>query len=109
MASMCLAIPSQIVESDGTRAVIDVCGARREVSLLLLPEEVGPGDYVLVHAGFAMQKIDPEAAEESLRFFGALVDAGREEGENPADVGVEMREILQRGTISWDKRPPSGS
>lgn len=102
---MCLAIPSKIITADGFRALVDVCGARREVSLMLLPEEVAPGDYVLVHAGFAMQKLDPEAAAESLRFFGALVDAGREEGEGPAEVDDEMREILRRGTIEWEQGP----
>jgi len=48
---------------------IDVSGVRREVSLLLLPEEVTLGDFVLVHAGFAIQKIDREAAEEALKLI----------------------------------------
>jgi hydrogenase expression/formation protein HypC len=99
---MCLAIPSKLVEIHDISAVVDVCGARREVSLLLLPDEVAPGDYVLVHAGFAMQKVDQDIAEQSLRFFGALVDAGRD-GELPAEIDDEMREILKRGTIAWGR------
>jgi hydrogenase expression/formation protein HypC len=99
---MCLAIPSKVVSIDGMSAVVDVCGARREANVMLLPEEVIPGDYVLVHAGFAMQKVDRDTAEQSLQFFARLVDAGRD-----ADglVDDEMAEILRRGTISWDGNP----
>ncbi len=63
---MCLAIPSKIVEIEGVMATVDVMGARRKVSLMLLPEEAEVGDFVIVHAGFAIQKIDREAARESL-------------------------------------------
>ena len=99
---MCLAIPSKIVEKKGLTATVDVCGARREVNLMLLPEEVEVGEYVLVHAGFAMQKVDREAARSSLEFFGRLVEAERARGEGggPED---EMAEVLRRGTISWER------
>jgi hydrogenase expression/formation protein HypC len=66
---MCLAIPSKVVEIRDKMATIDVSGVRREVSLLLLPEEATLGDYVLVHAGFAIQKIDREAAEEAMKLI----------------------------------------
>ena len=66
---MCLAIPSEIVAIREKMATVDVSGIRREVSLLLLPEEPSVGDYVLVHAGFAIHKIDKEAAEETLKLF----------------------------------------
>ena len=66
---MCLAIPSEIVEVRDKMATIDVAGIRREVSLLLLPEEVSIGDFVLVHAGFAIHKMDQEAAGEALKLF----------------------------------------
>lgn len=66
---MCLAIPSEIVALRDKMATIDVSGIRREVSLLLLPEEAALGDYVLVHAGFAIQKIDREAAEDALNLL----------------------------------------
>ena len=62
---MCLAIPSQIVKISNGMAVIDVDGVRRDASLLLL-EDAAVGDYVIVHAGFAIQKIDEAAALESL-------------------------------------------
>jgi hydrogenase expression/formation protein HypC len=101
---MCLAIPSRVVSIDGMNAVVDVCGARRAANVMLLPEEVAVGDYVLVHAGFAMQKVDRDTAEQSLQFFSRLVDAGRD---TDGLVDEEMAEILRRGTISWDKTGPS--
>ena len=66
---MCLAIPSKVVEIRDKMATIDLTGVRRDVSLLLLPEEAAVGDYVLVHAGFGIQRIDPEAAEEAMKLI----------------------------------------
>jgi hydrogenase nickel incorporation protein HypA/HybF len=63
MQPMCLAVPSRIISIDDLIATIDVYGARRQVSLMLLPEEPRIGDYVLVHAGFAIQKIEKERLE----------------------------------------------
>ncbi len=62
---MCLAIPSRIVEINDGLGTIDVDGVIRKVSLLLL-EDPQVGDYVIVHAGFAIHKIDEIAALESL-------------------------------------------
>lgn len=66
---MCLAVPFEIVALKDKIATVDVSGIRREVSLLLLPEEAAVGDYVLVHAGFAIQKIDRQAAEDALKLI----------------------------------------
>ncbi len=80
---MCLAVPSKILEINNLLALVEVYGARREVSLVLLPEEVGEGDYVLVHAGFALKKIDQEAANESLKLLREYAEAlAREEAIN---------------------------
>jgi hydrogenase expression/formation protein HypC len=65
---MCLAIPSRIIEIDNGTAVVDVEGIRRETSLLLL-ENPRVGDYVIVHAGFAIHTIDEEEARETLRIL----------------------------------------
>ena len=72
---MCIAIPSRIVTIGDMTATVDVYGARREVSLLLLPEDAKIDDYVLVHAGFAIQKIDSEAAAEALKLIKEIIDA----------------------------------
>jgi len=77
---MCLAIPSEIVEVKDKMAIIDVAGIRREVSLLLLPEEAAIGDFVLVHAGFAIHKIDKEAAEEALKLIKEATECELEDG-----------------------------
>ena len=71
---MCLAIPSKIIEIDNFRAMVDVFGARREINLMLMPEEVGIGDFVLVHAGFAIQKVEQESAYESLKVISAIIE-----------------------------------
>lgn len=65
---MCLAIPSKIVEIVEGMATIDVDGVQRKTSLLLV-EDARVGDYVIVHAGFALHKIDEAAAMESLRIL----------------------------------------
>ena len=82
---MCLAIPSKIIKVDNHMAVIDVDGVRRECSLLLV-EDAREGDYVIVHAGFAISKIDEDAALETLallREAAALMDAGGDGGNGP--------------------------
>jgi hydrogenase expression/formation protein HypC len=60
---MCLAVPARIVELDGTRATISVDGALRDVDVSLV-DEARLGDYVLVHAGFAIHKWDRSEVEE---------------------------------------------
>ena len=65
---MCLAIPSKIVEKNGNLAVIDVDGVRREANLMLL-EDSEVGDWVIVHAGFAIHKIDEQSALETISFL----------------------------------------
>jgi hydrogenase expression/formation protein HypC len=71
---MCLAIPAKITKIDGNMATIDVGGVTRSASLMLLTE-VAVGDYVIVHAGFAIHKVDPEEAQESLKLLRELATA----------------------------------
>ena len=75
---MCLAIPSKITRIENSMATIDVDGVPREASLLLL-EDAEVGDYVIVPAGFAIQKLDETAALETLNFLkeaAAFVEGG---------------------------------
>ena len=83
---MCLGIPGQIVEihnPDQLRAKVDVDGVRREVSVAIVgiggDEGVAVGDWVLVHVGFAMAKIDEEEARETLSALQALGDLYEQE------------------------------
>jgi hydrogenase expression/formation protein HypC len=69
---MCLAIPAKITKIENQMGTIDMEGTQREVSLLLL-EDAQVGDYVIVHAGFAIHKIDETEAMESLKVLRELV------------------------------------
>ncbi len=66
---MCLGVPMKIVSRDGDMAMAEIDGVSREASLMLLADEVFPGDYIIVHAGFAISKVDEGYAEETLRLM----------------------------------------
>ena len=69
---MCLAIPAQVVElREGDNAVVDLAGVRKEISLALV-ENVALGDYVIVHVGYALNRLDPEEAARTLALFAEL-------------------------------------
>ena len=65
---MCLAIPAKIVNIEDAMGTVDVAGIQKKVSLILL-EDAQVGDYIIVHAGFGIHKIDEQAAMESLRIL----------------------------------------
>lgn len=66
---MCLGVPMRIVSKEGDSVVAEVDGVQKEANVMLLGEEVAVGDYVIVHAGFAISKLDEEYAEETLRLM----------------------------------------
>jgi hydrogenase expression/formation protein HypC len=77
---MCLAIPAKVLEVSGSRARVDFGGGvTREVNVSLL-ERVKVGDYVIVHAGFAIQILDSEEAEKTLKLWEEVLEAGFEGG-----------------------------
>ena len=79
---MCLAVPMRVKTVDGFGAVCEAKGIEREVSLFMLQgEQVAPGDHVLVHVGYAIQKV----SEEDARLTWELLDEG-ELGLEPAQV-----------------------
>jgi hydrogenase expression/formation protein HypC len=65
---MCLAIPAKVVSVEGSSALVVIEDVEYYASLLLL-EGVSPGDFVLLHAGFAIEKLDPEEAAETMRLI----------------------------------------
>ena len=65
---MCLAVPGQVIKVDGTSARVSFSGVERQVQLELVPGVVD-GDWVLVHAGFAIQRIDAQEARETLELL----------------------------------------
>ncbi|AAR33640.1 HypC/HybG/HupF family hydrogenase formation chaperone [Geobacter sulfurreducens] len=66
---MCLGVPMQVVAVGEGEVVAEIDGVRKEASLMLLDEEVRVGDFVIVHAGFAISKLDEEDAQETLRLM----------------------------------------
>lgn len=62
---MCLAIPSKIIKIENSMATIDVEGVQRQASLMLV-DDAQVGDYVIVHAGYAINKLDEKSAQETL-------------------------------------------
>jgi hydrogenase expression/formation protein HypC len=70
---MCLAIPMKIINIEGTIATAEVDGVTRQARLDLLPE-AGIGDFVLIHAGLAISRLDPEDAAETLALLREIAD-----------------------------------
>lgn len=79
---MCLAIPALVVElRDNDLAVVDLAGVRKEISLALV-DEVVVGDYVIVHVGFALSRLDPDEAEKTLALFAEIGELPGNDGDS---------------------------
>ena len=78
---MCLAIPSKVlsIDSEKNTATIETLGVSREASLDLIQEEVQVGEYVLLHIGYVMSKIDTDSALESIELYKQIVQDMDEE------------------------------
>ena len=78
-SSMCLAIPAKIASLDGDgMATVDILGVTRSVSIDLTPQ-AGVGDFVLVHAGFAIEVVDPDYAQETIDLIQEFPDLAGDE------------------------------
>lgn len=81
---MCLSIPSKVEKIDeNNMATVDTMGVKRDISLDLMADDVQIGDYILIHVGFAMNKIDKEEAEQSLRVYEEMVEAMQAQEDSP--------------------------
>ncbi|NCN71445.1 MAG: HypC/HybG/HupF family hydrogenase formation chaperone [Rhodoferax sp.] len=86
---MCLALPARVVELlPKLRAIVDLGGVRKEVSIDLV-DDAQTDDYVIVHVGYAIGKIDPEEAQRTLALFAELSAA-----QNTLQPSQNMREML---------------
>ncbi len=73
---MCLGIPMKVLQIDGFNARCEAKGVEREVSLFMLQdEEVKPGDYVMIHVGYAIQKMTPQEARSAWEIFDQILAA----------------------------------
>lgn len=80
---MCLALPARIAElRENELGIVDLGGVRKEISLALV-EDVQVGDYVIVHVGYALSKLDTEEAEATLRLFAELGELQKDAGSTP--------------------------
>ncbi len=70
---MCLAIPMKVIEIKNSEGIVELGGVQREVNLQLV-EDVNVGDYILIHAGFAIQKLDREEAEKTLSYLRQMAE-----------------------------------
>ncbi|WP_187884180.1 HypC/HybG/HupF family hydrogenase formation chaperone [Helicobacter pylori] len=70
---MCLAIPSKVIAINDNVALLETLGVQREASLDLMGESVKVGDYVLLHIGYVMSKIDEKEALESIELYQEMV------------------------------------
>lgn len=73
---MCLAYPMKVIEVNKNRATVDADGIKREVNIEFL-KKTKVGDYVMVHAGFAIEKFDEKRAKETIEYFKEYKDALR--------------------------------
>ncbi len=74
-SDMCLGVPMKIIRKDGDEIVAEVDGVQKEANVMLLGEDVAVGDYVIVHAGFAISKLDEQYAEETLSLMREVFSA----------------------------------
>lgn len=90
---MCLGIPGQIVSRDADQpdlAVVEVSGVRRTINVgLLEDDELCPGDWILIHVGFALSKIDEEEARAAMEFLEGIGQAYEDELRAMAESAVE--------------------
>ncbi len=70
---MCLGIPAKVLNTGDGSAVVELGGVRREISVMLL-DDVAVGEWVIVHAGFAIEKLSEEEAEKTLALFREIAD-----------------------------------
>ena len=81
---MCLGIPMKVLQIDGFNARCEAKGVERDVSLFMLQdEEIKPGDYVMIHVGYAIQKMTPQEARSAWEIFDQMLSADAPPGTTP--------------------------
>lgn len=86
---MCLSIPAKVEKIEGENAIVSVGGTTYNASLQMI-EDVNIGDYILLHTGFAIQKLSPEEAEETLRVFEEFEDLNKQLDEEEEQTGERI-------------------
>ncbi|MEO0107613.1 MAG: HypC/HybG/HupF family hydrogenase formation chaperone [candidate division WOR-3 bacterium] len=94
---MCLAVPARVISIQGEMAKVEIAGVHHEASIMLTPQ-VRVGDYIVMHAGFAIQVVDAKEAEETLRLIEEIVES------EPGTVVIGPGSTLDTG---GESRPTS--
>jgi hydrogenase expression/formation protein HypC len=79
---MCLAVPAKLIQQDGQQGIVDLHGNRLPVNTMMTPEAV-PGDWILVHAGFSIERLNPEEARETWEL---IADVDRAANASEAEI-----------------------
>jgi len=88
---MCLGVPGKVVSVDGSVAIVDFWGLRKQINLDVVDQPVVPGDYILNHVGYAIRRIPPEEIEATLALYEELLrHAAREDDLMAADIQGEI-------------------
>jgi hydrogenase expression/formation protein HypC len=87
---MCLGIPGRVIQVEPLTALVDIWGVKKRVRLEIVDEVVKPGDYVLIHVGFAIRRIPPEEVQETLALYDQLIKAA-DEDLMASDIRGEVR------------------
>lgn len=103
---MCLAIPAQVIEVDSAKqeASVSLGDIRKTVSVALL-DAVAPGDYVLIHVGYALEKISPEEAEKTLQLFAELYAEQSLQQSAQQSVQQAVQQAVQHPAQRPDEQP----
>ena len=92
---MCLGIPGRVIQVEPLTALVDIWGVKKRVRLEIVDEVVRPGDYVLIHVGFAIRRIPPQEVQETLALYDQLIKEADEDlmaGDIRAEVRATGRE-----------------
>lgn len=87
---MCLGIPGRVIQVEPLTALVDIWGVKKRVRLEIVDEVVRPGDYVLIHVGFAIRRIPSEEVQETLALYDQLIRAA-DEDLMASDIRGEVR------------------
>jgi hydrogenase expression/formation protein HypC len=74
---MCLAIPMKLIKIEGNKGIVELSGVKKEISLALL-KEVKVGDYLIIHAGFAIERLNEEEAKKTLAIWEEIDSLGKQ-------------------------------
>ena len=86
---MCLSIPAKVESIEGEMAVVSVGGTKYDASLQMI-DDVNIGDYVLLHTGFAIQKISEEEAQDTLKIFEEFEDLNQKLDQEEKETGKRI-------------------